>query len=68
MDETLENPRQHFIQGLSGISQFRGYPKARGAIYNVLCLSAEPLSLDEVAAQAAFPRALPAPICAPWTA
>ena len=56
MDETLENARQHFIQGLSGISQFWGYPKAMGAIYAVLYLSPEPLSLDEVAAQAGISK------------
>jgi DNA-binding transcriptional regulator GbsR (MarR family) len=56
MDETLENARQHFIQGLSGISQFWGYPKAMGAIYAALYLSSEPLSLDEIAAQAAISK------------
>jgi DNA-binding transcriptional regulator GbsR (MarR family) len=56
MEETLENARQHFIQGLSGISQFWGYPKAMGAIYAVLYLSPEPLSLDEIAAQSAISK------------
>jgi DNA-binding transcriptional regulator GbsR (MarR family) len=56
MDETLESARQHFIQGLSGISQFWGYPKAMGAIYAVLYLSPEPLSLDEVAVQAGISK------------
>jgi HTH-type transcriptional regulator, glycine betaine synthesis regulator len=56
MDETLENARQHFIQGLSGISQFWGYPKAMGAIYAVLYLSPEPLSLDEIAAQSGISK------------
>lgn len=48
MDETLENAQQHFVQGLSQISQFWGFPKAMGAIYAVLYLSPEPLSLDEI--------------------
>jgi DNA-binding transcriptional regulator GbsR (MarR family) len=56
MDETLENARQHFVQGLSGIRQFWGYPKAMGAIYAVLYLSPEPLSLDEVAAQSGISK------------
>jgi DNA-binding transcriptional regulator GbsR (MarR family) len=56
MDETLENTRQHFIQGLSSISQFWGYPKAMGAIYAVLYLSPEPLSLGEIAAQSGISK------------
>ncbi len=51
MDTRLEETRQHFIQGLSQISQFWGYPKAMGAIYAVLYLSPGPLSLDELVAQ-----------------
>jgi HTH-type transcriptional regulator, glycine betaine synthesis regulator len=51
METTLEEAREHFIQGLSHISQFWGFPKAMGAIYAVLYLSAEPLSLDEIVAQ-----------------
>ncbi|MCP5120566.1 MAG: hypothetical protein GY953_57975, partial [bacterium] len=34
------------------ISQFWGYPRAMGAIFGALYLSAEPLSLDELATQA----------------
>jgi DNA-binding transcriptional regulator GbsR (MarR family) len=56
MGETLEDARQHFIQGLSGISQFWGYPKAMGAIYAVLYLSPEPLSLEEIAAQSGISK------------
>ncbi|MBL8099909.1 MAG: hypothetical protein JNK81_12050 [Anaerolineales bacterium] len=38
--------RQNFIEGMSGISQFWGFPKAMGAIFGALYLSATPLSLD----------------------
>jgi DNA-binding transcriptional regulator GbsR (MarR family) len=51
MDNTLEQARQHFIQGLSRISQFWGFPKAMGAIYGALYLSPEPLSLDDIVEQ-----------------
>jgi DNA-binding transcriptional regulator GbsR (MarR family) len=51
MDETLQASREHFIQGLSQISQFWGFPKAMGAIYAALYLSPEPLSLDELVDQ-----------------
>ena len=37
--------------GLSGISQFWGLPKGMGAIFAVLYLSPNPLSLDELVAQ-----------------
>ncbi len=56
MDETLENARQHFIEGLSRISQFWGFPKAMGAIYGALYLSPEPLSLDEIVEQVSITK------------
>jgi DNA-binding transcriptional regulator GbsR (MarR family) len=40
--------KQNFVQGMSGISQFWGFPKAMGAIFGVLYFSASPLSLDEL--------------------
>jgi DNA-binding transcriptional regulator GbsR (MarR family) len=40
--------KQNFIEGMSGISQFWGFPKAMGAIFGALYLSATPLSLDEL--------------------
>jgi HTH-type transcriptional regulator, glycine betaine synthesis regulator len=42
---------QEFIQGLSGISQFWGFPKGMGAIFAVLYLSPEPLPLDDIGSQ-----------------
>lgn len=42
---------QDFVQGLSGISQFWGFPKGMGAIFAVLYLSPEPLPLDDIVSQ-----------------
>lgn len=47
----LHSARQHFIQGMSRISHFWGFPKAMGAIYGAIYLSPEPLSLDEIVEQ-----------------
>ena len=51
MNETLCDARENFIQGLSRISHFWGFPKAMGAIYGALYLSPLPLSLDEIVEQ-----------------
>ena len=51
MDTQLEEARQHFIQGMSRISHFWGFPRAMGAIYGAIYLSPQPLSLDEIVAQ-----------------
>lgn len=48
MSDELEEARQHFIQGMSRISHFWGFPKAMGAIYGAIYLSAQPISLDEL--------------------
>ena len=47
----LTHIRQDFIEGLSGISRFWGFPKGMGAIFGVLYLSPAPLSLDEIVEQ-----------------
>ncbi len=51
MDSKLDEARQHFIQGMSRISHFWGFPKAMGAIFGAIYLSSQPLSLDEIVAQ-----------------
>ena len=51
MNQQLDDTRQHFIQGLSRISHFWGFPKAMGAIYGAIYLSPEPLSLDQIVIQ-----------------
>ncbi|MFC1879070.1 GbsR/MarR family transcriptional regulator [Chloroflexota bacterium] len=48
MSEILSEARDNFIQGLSRISHFWGFPKAMGAIYGALYLSTTPCSLDEI--------------------
>ncbi len=51
MNDELAEAREHFIQGMSRISHFWGFPKAMGAIYGAVYLSPEPLSLDDLVAQ-----------------
>src|SRR5215467_7679198 len=45
---TLDETRQSFIENMSRISQFWGYPRAMGALYGALYLSPTPLSLDDL--------------------
>jgi len=45
---TLEEVRQGFLESLSRISEFWGYPRAMGALYGALYLSQNPLSLDDL--------------------
>ncbi len=47
----MEEIRESFIQGLSRISYFWGFPKAMGAIYGVIYLSSKPISLNEIVSQ-----------------
>ena len=56
--QTTELPaiKEEFIQGLSQISQFWGLPKSMGAIFGVLYLSPNPLSLDELVEQTGFTK------------
>ena len=56
MEDQLVQAREHFIQGMSRISQFWGFPRAMGAIFGAIYLSQEPLSLDELVAQAAVSK------------
>ena len=46
-ESRLTEAHNHFVQGMSRISNFWGFPKAMGAIY----LSPTPLSLDEIVEQ-----------------
>jgi len=48
MSHPLANIKKDFIQGLSQISRFWGFPKGMGAIFAVLYLSPTALSLDEI--------------------
>jgi DNA-binding transcriptional regulator GbsR (MarR family) len=51
MSDDIPQIKQDFIEGLSGISQFWGLPKGMGAIFAVLYLAPNPLSLDEIVEQ-----------------
>ncbi len=51
MNGTLQQAREHTIQGLSVISQFWGFSKGMGAIYGAIYLSPDPLSLDDLVKQ-----------------
>jgi DNA-binding transcriptional regulator GbsR (MarR family) len=51
MDNSIAAAQENFIQGLSRISQFWGFPRAMGAIFGALYLSPDPLCLDELVAQ-----------------
>lgn len=51
MNAELAQARAHFIQGMSRISHFWGFPKAMGAIYGAIYLSATAVSLDELVEQ-----------------
>ena len=51
MAKKLSQLKQDFIEGLSQISRFWGFPKGMGAIFGVLYISPTPLSLDEVVQQ-----------------
>jgi DNA-binding transcriptional regulator GbsR (MarR family) len=51
MSEELIQLKQNFTEGLSQISKFWGFPKGMGAIFAVLYLSPDTLSLDELVEQ-----------------
>lgn len=51
MADSTTSARDHFIQGMSRISHFWGFPKAMGAIYGAIYLSSTPISLDELVSQ-----------------
>ena len=48
MTQPITKIKKDFIEGLSQISRFWGFPKGMGAIFGVLYLSPTPLSLDEI--------------------
>jgi DNA-binding transcriptional regulator GbsR (MarR family) len=50
-DEILTTAQEKFIQGVSRISNFWGFPKAMGAIYGAIYLSPKALCLDDLVEQ-----------------
>jgi DNA-binding transcriptional regulator GbsR (MarR family) len=55
-NDDLPEIKQTFVEGLSSISQFWGLPKGMGAIFAVLYLAPQPLSLDEIVEQAGLTK------------
>jgi len=51
VEKELVQAREHFIQGLSRISYFWGFPKAMGAIFGAIYLSPDSITLDELVEQ-----------------
>lgn len=51
MNEQLASAHENFIQGISRITNFWGFPKAMGAIYGAIYLSPTPLTLDNLVEQ-----------------
>lgn len=51
MEPELLAARENFIQGISRISYFWGFPKAMGAIYGAIYLSPNALTLDQIVEQ-----------------
>jgi DNA-binding transcriptional regulator GbsR (MarR family) len=51
MPTKLPQLKQDFVESLSQISRFWGFPKGMGAIFAVLYLSPAPLALDEITEQ-----------------
>lgn len=51
MSDELAEAREQFIQGMSRITHFWGFPKAMGAIYGAIYLSPTAVSLDELVDQ-----------------
>lgn len=56
MTDDLAQIKQNFVEGLSSISQFWGFPKGMGAIFAVLYLAPNALSLDEIVEQAGLTK------------
>src|SRR5512143_485755 len=48
MPDRAEQIKQDFIEAVSQISRFWGFPKGVGAVFGVLYLAPGPLSLDEI--------------------
>jgi len=56
MPGELAQIKQNFVEGLSNISHFWGFPKGVGAIFAVLYLSPTALSLDELVLQSGLTK------------
>lgn len=52
MTDEIKKAKEHFIKGMCSIALFWGFPEEAGAVYAVIYLSEEPISLDEIAERA----------------
>ncbi|MBI5844486.1 MAG: hypothetical protein HZB23_07450 [Deltaproteobacteria bacterium] len=48
MSSQNDEAKKHFIQAVSRIAGFWGFPKAMGAVYGAVYLAPEPVNLDEL--------------------
>lgn len=48
MSSQNDQAKKHFIQAVSRIAGFWGFPKAMGAVYGAVYLSTDPVTLDEL--------------------
>ena len=56
MSREISQIKQAFVEGLSHISRFWGFPKGVGALFAVLYLSPAPLSLDDLVQQSGLTK------------
>ncbi len=56
MNKELIQIKRNFVEGLSHISRFWGFPKGVGALFAVLYTSSVPLSLDELVEQSGLTK------------
>lgn len=54
--ENIAQVKQNFVEGMSGISQFWGFPKGVGVLFGILYLSPTPLSLDDLVEQSGLSK------------
>jgi DNA-binding transcriptional regulator GbsR (MarR family) len=51
MSKSIPTIKNQFVEGMSSMSQFWGFPRGMGALFGVLYTSPGPLSLDELVAR-----------------
>jgi len=56
MSDLSQQLKQDFVEAVSQISRFWGFPKGVGAVFGVLYLAPEPLSLDELVERTALTK------------
>jgi DNA-binding transcriptional regulator GbsR (MarR family) len=56
MADDTTKAKEHFIQGMSRIANFWGFPRAMGATYGAIYLSPKPLTLDDIVKEVAISK------------